>query len=644
MLWPVLLLLLLVVLTPTAVLTWLVGRAAQNERLVVRQRLADTHLAALRQMQREVESDFASLMERCDRLAAGSGAERLAADVVARRLADGVVCLDEQSRVIYPAPLAPAGRDPLETSAAWAEAVTGEFQRQEPRRAAEQFAAIAAVSEHPVVKARAWQAQARCLNKAGDPLAAIAVFRQVLESPALDDAQDAQGRLLAADAGLRALELMVENACDDVEIAAVRRRLSDMIAPEQSGEFPSSQRRFIARRLRAMFPRDNAFPWLAAEELAADYAAARGSLPPPGALHPTTLEDVWQLVSPQRRVVLLWRRATLTERVAIAVEGVKEAPLRAVVLAPDDVDAEDYRAITHLAKLPGWRLALAADRAAPLEAEAGRQIALYVWTAALTMGAVAAGAALLAGALGRQHRLARLQNDWLATVSHELKTPLSSIQLLTDSLLEEDEVDRAAYLRLISGETERLTRLIERLLMLTQNDRGPALLERRPAPAGELVSSACAVLGERLHGPDCEFQQQAAPDLPLVLVDRDAMVVVLVNLLENAWKFTGRHKRIWLEVACEGDRVCFRVRDNGMGMSPRDARRVFERFYQVDRRLSREHGGCGLGLSIVKQLVEAHGGSVAVESRLGVGSTFTIRLPAAVAIAETAAPREVAAR
>jgi signal transduction histidine kinase len=629
-LWPVLLLLVLVVLTPTAVLTWLVGRAVQNERLVVRQRLAETHQAALRQMQREIESDFADLLERCDRAAAETGAELLAAEMIERRMADAVVCFDAQGGMTYPAPLAAFAPEPLEESAPWREAAMLEFQRQDPRRAAERYAAIAAVSEHPAVKARAWQAQARCLDKAGDAPAATGVFRQILESHALHDVRDSQNRLIAADAGLRSLELMVENGHRSDETAAVRQQVRELISPERSSEVPSSQRRFIARRLGELFPGEVAFPWLAAEELGAQYAAAQGMLPPPGTLHPTMMNDVWQIVSPQRRVVLLWRRATLADRIAATVHVADAAPLRTVVLAPEAPDAaEDHLAMTHLPTLPGWRLALAVHGASPLEAEAGRQIALYVWTAALAMGAAAAGAALLARSLGRQHRLARLQNDWLATVSHELKTPLSSIQLLTDSLLEEDDVDRAAYLRLISGETERLTRLIERLLMLTRHERGPAVLERRPIQAGELVASACAAMGERLHGPDCEYHQHLEPHLPPLHADRDAMVVVLVNLLENAWKFTGPKKRIGLTVERDEDGVCFRVRDNGIGVSPRDMQRVFERFYQADRRLSRERGGCGLGLSIVKQLVEAHGGRVAVESRPGDGSTFTVRLPAA---------------
>jgi signal transduction histidine kinase len=630
-LWPALLLLVLVVLVPTAVLTWLVGRAAENERLVVRQRLAETHQAALRRMQEEVETDLFRLLQRCDRLAMESGVEQLAAEVVEQQLADAVVCFDERGRVIFPAPLGAGAQAPLDESEPWQEAVQWEFQLRDPGRAAERFAAIAALSEHPEVKARAGQAQARCLAKAGDVAAAIDVFRQLVETRGLREARGVHHRLIAADAGLRALELMTQNAYPEAEIGAVRRLLIDLISLEAGAKAPSSQRRFIARRLHEMFPKQLEFPWLAAEELGAKYVAAHGSVSPSKTLQPTSLKGVWQIASPQRRVVLLWRSSTLAERIARGGPAGPSAPLRAVALAPDSPNrTEEYLAVAHLPALPGWRLALAAEEELPLEANSGRRAALYGWTAALAMGAVVAAAALVARTLGRQYRLNQMQNDWLATVSHELKTPLSSIQLLTDSLLEEDNVDRAAYLRLISHETVRLTRLIERLLMLTRNGHTAALLEPRPVPVGDVVDSACEAMGERLQAPGCEFRRRLDENLPPLLVDPDAVTVVLVNLLENAWKFTGREKRISLTAQRDGDQVCLRVSDNGVGMTPGDARRAFDRFYQVDRRLSREQGGCGLGLSIVKQLVEAHGGSVSVESRQGQGSTFSVRLPAVV--------------
>jgi signal transduction histidine kinase len=132
---------------------------------------------------------------------------------------------------------------------------------------------------------------------------------------------------------------------------------------------------------------------------------------------------------------------------------------------------------------------------------------------------------------------------------------------------------------------------------------------------------------ERFSRPGCRLDVQVAPGLPPIVADRDALVTVLLNLLDNAYKYSGVEKQVTVRAFAEGGYLNLEVADNGIGLSPRATRRVFDRFYQVDQRLSRRAGGCGLGLSIVKFIVEAHGGTVTVSSRLGKGSTFTVRLP-----------------
>ena len=117
------------------------------------------------------------------------------------------------------------------------------------------------------------------------------------------------------------------------------------------------------------------------------------------------------------------------------------------------------------------------------------------------------------------------------------------------------------------------------------------------------------------------------PGLPRILADTDAMVTALLNLLDNAYKYTGDDKRIALSAYADGADVCFAVQDNGIGLSGRATGKIFERFYQVDRSLARDGSGCGLGLGIVRFIVRSHGGRVDVESKPAVGSKFTITLP-----------------
>jgi signal transduction histidine kinase len=134
---------------------------------------------------------------------------------------------------------------------------------------------------------------------------------------------------------------------------------------------------------------------------------------------------------------------------------------------------------------------------------------------------------------------------------------------------------------------------------------------------------------DRFNAPGCRFEVRAAPDLPNVLADPDALTTALINLLDNAWKYSGDIKHIVLRASAENGCMVFAVQDNGVGIPQRETRRIFQSFFQVDQRLSRRGGGCGLGLSIVRSIVSAHDGQVTVSSESGRGSTFTISLPAA---------------
>jgi two-component system, OmpR family, phosphate regulon sensor histidine kinase PhoR len=144
-----------------------------------------------------------------------------------------------------------------------------------------------------------------------------------------------------------------------------------------------------------------------------------------------------------------------------------------------------------------------------------------------------------------------------------------------------------------------------------------------------VVQTAANAIREIYASAHCDFNIDIQPGLPRVQADPDALVTVLLNLLENAHKYTREDKRICLRAYCEGSHVVFAVEDNGIGIATREHKRIFRRFYQVDRRLTRETGGCGLGLTIVDFIVRAHGGLVRVRSELGGGSAFHVMLPCA---------------
>jgi signal transduction histidine kinase len=280
--------------------------------------------------------------------------------------------------------------------------------------------------------------------------------------------------------------------------------------------------------------------------------------------------------------------------------------------------------------MPGWQIALTLGNDRSMEEAARQRTARYLWIGYLVIAALCLTGLVMAQLFRRQLRLARLKTDLVAAVSHELKTPLASMRLLVDSLLEDPEFDRRKtreYLTLIAGENLRLTRLIENFLTFSRLERNRQHFEFTDLQPSTVVQTAVSALKERFDQPGCYLDVQVEPNLPEFDGDCDALVTVLINLLDNAYKYTQGEKSITLRAFRAQDTIAFEVRDNGIGIAPREHKRIFQRFYQVDQRLARETGGCGLGLAIVASIVRAHGGRVDVRSQPDEGSIFTVLLP-----------------
>jgi two-component system phosphate regulon sensor histidine kinase PhoR len=226
-------------------------------------------------------------------------------------------------------------------------------------------------------------------------------------------------------------------------------------------------------------------------------------------------------------------------------------------------------------------------------------------------------------------RLERVRQDFVANVSHELRTPITSIKAMTETLLRgawQDEAVFLRYLEAINNESDRLTNLINDLLALAKLDAKTAV-RKETVDLWELVVE----VKERfaLDTETAPRLEVIAPTAPLPLVDgnRDQLKQVLINLLDNAFKYTPSGGQIRISAWAEPGMVKVAVADTGIGIPPEDLDRIFERFYRVDKAHSREVGGTGLGLAIVKHIVESHGGRVEVESSLNRGSVFSFSVP-----------------
>ena len=249
---------------------------------------------------------------------------------------------------------------------------------------------------------------------------------------------------------------------------------------------------------------------------------------------------------------------------------------------------------------------------------------------------VATGVILVLVFVRREANLSELQADFVSKVSHELRTPLTAIRLFAETL-QREETDEAAFAKcvaLLGAETERLTARIERLLDWGRMESGRRLYDLREENVASIVEDAAAAyaplrLGSELDS-SVDFACEVAPGLPTVMADRHAMVDALVNLLSNAHKYGGTPPVVRLRAGAGAKGgVKLDVVDNGAGIPRVEHRRIFDKFYRIDDRLSRKREGSGLGLAIVKHIVRAHGGRVVVDSQAGQGSTFSILLDAA---------------
>jgi len=227
-------------------------------------------------------------------------------------------------------------------------------------------------------------------------------------------------------------------------------------------------------------------------------------------------------------------------------------------------------------------------------------------------------------------RLEQVRTEFVANVSHELRTPLTAIQgyletLLGGALEEQDNARR--FLEIVFRHTERLGRLLNDLTDLSNIELGRVSLKLAPTRLDETVDAVLAIMGPKAKQGKVALKSQLPRDLPPVLADRDRLVQILLNLVDNAVKYTPEGGRVTVRAHDPADaHVEIDVVDTGIGIPPGDLPRITERFYRVDKARSRELGGTGLGLAIVKHLVFAHSGLLRIESEPGRGTTVRVWL------------------
>ena len=244
------------------------------------------------------------------------------------------------------------------------------------------------------------------------------------------------------------------------------------------------------------------------------------------------------------------------------------------------------------------------------------------------------GLVLTKHVVSKEMALARLKSDFVSNVSHELRTPLALIRLYAETL----ELGRITtkekkqeYYRIIRKESERLTSLINNILDFSRIEAGRKEYEFRETDIAALVRNTLDSYRYQIEQQGFAFEESIDPSLPSVSVDREAIARALVNLVNNALKYSADEKFLGVKLYRANGAVKLEVADHGIGITRREQSKIFEKFYRTGDPLVHNTKGSGLGLSLVRHITQAHGGEIAVESTPGKGSKFTLSLPLASA-------------
>ncbi|HEY2828319.1 MAG TPA: HAMP domain-containing sensor histidine kinase [Pirellulales bacterium] len=553
--WPVVLLLVVAVGAPTLCVLWFMNAAVENERLAVRQRLQDVYGSELTQRQKRLEEHVQTVGEALE-TSSDKAPPQAFADLVDRGLVQSALVYRED-RLAYPRLQMPADDRPLSQAELQAQSLEHSGQFAE---AVEAYSAIAAEGDINQ-RARAMLGQARAMlhinlatavrshsvDEAGEPLGtaaatfsnstaeAVALLAGPLLEAEYEAATDFAGRLIAPNALLLAIESLPP---DDARRPELVHRLAQRLRRYEGPEMSSPQRLFLMQQVHQLAGEN--FSTMAAEMLALRSAAA---IPTNRADNPTTIRrssavpDLWTMSDASGQTLGIWTTAGLVASLAdpLQIDATAGARFAMREMSSHAQEPPPFLSAPAGRSLPDWNATLSLDGPDPFAAPAQRHQAAYLWMACLAIGTIGALAIALGLFLRQQLRLTRLKNDLIATVSHELKTPLASMRVLTDTLLDgriPSADDQRDYLQLIARENLRLSRLIDNFLTFSRMERQKAAFEFRPLRVQVLVDAALEALGDR-----AAVVQTTVPPQLTVRGDADALVTLLVNLLDNAWKY-----------------------------------------------------------------------------------------------------------
>jgi signal transduction histidine kinase len=299
--------------------------------------------------------------------------------------------------------------------------------------------------------------------------------------------------------------------------------------------------------------------------------------------------------------------------------------IRLAVPAADVLPPMDATGVELGAAFPGLRVRIPAPPSPPSDSS---HALLYI-ALALVLAVTLFGGYLLWRDVRRELAMAQMRSQFVSSVTHELKTPLTAIRMFAETLRLRGSTDKrmhSEYLDTIIHESERLSRLVDNVLDFSQIERGRKVYRLEPVALEEVVAAA-QTMQYPLAQSGFRLAVEADSSVPPVRADKDALEQAVLNLLTNAVKYSGAAREITLRLHRDNGHAVIQVEDHGMGIAPEDHKRIFEQFYRAPSVENQSVPGAGLGLTVVQHIARAHGGDVALRSAPGEGSTFSIRIP-----------------
>ena len=539
-------------------------------------------------------------------------------------------------------PVVPPGREPPVSLFIAAEKL--EFLDRNYRRAAENLRSLLRTDD-PAVRAGARLRLARNLRKAGDLESALETYAEMAESS--DQGVSISG--VPADlVARRARCVLLEELGRRTELEEEARRLHD--------DLTAGRRRLD--RSAYLYYLDQASRWLSREPESDDEQQALAEAAAWLWQNRQALADVERNSAGRRSlntlgttITLLWR--TTDDRLAALLagpayqrsrwfeplfEGTDFGGVRIAIrdsenaLAHGNEIAPGIPTTSRLASVTGlpWDIAVVnADLEADLNQFAQRRRLMMMVLGMLAFLVIAASY-LIGRAVSRELAAARLQSDFVSAVSHEFRTPLTSMRQFTEMLVEDETLPaekRRAFYGAQERATRRLSRLVESLLDFGRMEAGarPYRLER--LDVGRLVKATVEEFKQETKSDSLVMECTVPDEGPMAEADREALVQALWNLLDNAVKYSGDNPIVHVAVQARPNQVAISVRDQGLGIGPSEKKRILRKFVRGSSAKTCGVKGTGIGLAMVKHIVDAHGGEILVESEPGKGSTFTILLP-----------------